>query len=115
MIRKLKPGQSGTKKFLSQYGERLVCVRYRYDARACKRVKTVEIVVEENDWLPPALRFSADEMVWLRTGFVDQPTEQRIRKAGGKWDSKRCVWLIRYDAAVTLELSDHVERREVSL
>ncbi|NOT61787.1 MAG: hypothetical protein HOP19_16355 [Acidobacteria bacterium] len=115
MIRKLKPGQSGTKKFLSQYGERLVCVRYRYDALAGKRVKTVEIIVEENDWLPPAQRYLPDEMVWLRTGFVDQPTEKRIRAAGGKWDSKRCVWNIRYEAAVTLGLSAHVERREVSL
>ncbi len=115
MIRKLKPGQSGTKKFLSQYGERLVCVCYRYDARAGKCVKTVEIVVEENDWLPPAQRYRPDEVVWLRTGFVDHSTEQRIRAAGGKWDSKRCVWLIRFEAAVTLGLSAHVERREVSL
>lgn len=32
---KLKPGQNGTKKLLTRYGERLVCVRYRCDeARA---------------------------------------------------------------------------------
>jgi hypothetical protein len=28
---KLKPGQRGTKKLLDQYGDALVCVRYRYD------------------------------------------------------------------------------------
>jgi hypothetical protein len=27
----LAPGQNGTKKLLARYGERLVCVRYRYD------------------------------------------------------------------------------------
>jgi hypothetical protein len=29
----LKPGQKGTKQLLAQYGDRLICVRYRYDAQ----------------------------------------------------------------------------------
>ena len=36
----LKPGQRGTKLLLAQYGDRLVCVRYRYDAQRRKRFKT---------------------------------------------------------------------------
>lgn len=94
MLRKLKPGQPGTKRLLEQYGEQLVCVRYRYDAGAGKRVKTVEIVIEENDWLPPPQRFAVDEIVWLRTGFVDHTVKRNIQAAGGKWDGKRCVWSI---------------------
>ena len=43
----LKPGQKGTKQLLAQYGDRLVCVRYRYDAYRKKRLKTVEILVAE--------------------------------------------------------------------
>jgi hypothetical protein len=39
----LKPGQKGTRQLLSQYGDRLVCVRYRYDAQQKKRFKTVEL------------------------------------------------------------------------
>ena len=115
MLRKMKPGQPGTKQLMKQYGARLVCVRYRYEAATRKRIKTVEIVVAESEWQPPAERFAADEIVWLRTGFVDSPRQQQFRAAGGKWDSKRCVWVIRYDAAVKLGLSTHVERREVSL
>ena len=38
----LKPGQKGTKQLLAQYGDRLICVRYRYDAQRKKRFKTVE-------------------------------------------------------------------------
>ena len=79
-----------------------------------KRIKTVEIIVAESEWLPPAQRFAADEIVWLRTGFVDRLKQQQFRAAGGKWDSQRCVWVIRYDAAVKLGLTSHVERREVS-
>jgi len=29
----LAPGQNGTKKLVATYGERLVCVRYRYDTK----------------------------------------------------------------------------------
>lgn len=114
MLRKMKPGQPGTKQLLAQYGERLVCVRYRYDAGARKRIKTVEIIVTESEWLPPAERFSPEEIVWLRIGFVDRAQQQQLRAAGGKWDSERCIWNIRYDAAVKLGFVAQVERRKVS-
>ena len=53
----LKPGQKGTKQLLAQYGDRLICVRYRYDAQRKKRFKTVELLVAERDWEPPPPRF----------------------------------------------------------
>ena len=115
MLRKMKPGQLGTKQLLAQYGAQLVCVRYRYDAPRRKRIKTVEIVVAESEWVPPQQRFAAQEIVWLRIGFVDRAQQQRLRAAGGKWDDRRCVWNIRYDAAVKLGFATQVERREVSL
>src|SRR5713226_1277422 len=43
----LRPGMSGTKKLLARYGERLVCVRYRYDRATGRRVKTAELIVED--------------------------------------------------------------------
>ena len=43
---KLNPGQRGTKKLVTKYGERLICVRYRYDDEKKKRYKTVELVEE---------------------------------------------------------------------
>ena len=36
---KLRPGENGTKTLLKQYGEQLVCVRYRYDRQRRKRYK----------------------------------------------------------------------------
>lgn len=43
----LKPGQNGTKRLVQKYGDRLVCVRYRYDEVSGQRHKTVELI-EEN-------------------------------------------------------------------
>ena len=48
----LAPGQNGTKKLLARYGERLVRVRYRYDAERKVRLKTVELIVEVTPWTP---------------------------------------------------------------
>src|SRR5262245_26786565 len=41
----LKPGQKGTKTLVARYGDRLICVRYRYDARRHMRFTTVELIV----------------------------------------------------------------------
>ena len=67
----LKPGQKGTKQLLAQYGDRLICVRYRYDAQRKKRFKTVELLVAERDWEPPGPRFAHDQLVGLRVAFAD--------------------------------------------
>ena len=48
----LAPGQNGTKKLLATYGERLVRVRYRYDAARGVRHKTAELIVETTRWNP---------------------------------------------------------------
>ncbi len=57
---KLRPGQRGTKKLLAQYGDQLVCVRYRYDEATHKRYKTVELIVEVVDWHPVSAVSLAD-------------------------------------------------------
>ena len=45
----IKPGRNGTKKCLQQYGDQLVCVRYRYDKHRNRRQTTVELIVDEQD------------------------------------------------------------------
>ena len=64
---KLKPGQRGTKHLLKQYGDRLFCVRYRYDEETKKRYTTVELIVEEEQWEPP--RFKPDDIVRIKIAF----------------------------------------------
>ena len=60
------PGQRGTRKLLAQYGDRLVCVRYRYDAQRRKRLKTVELIVEEDAWAPPPSPPAGERLVPIR-------------------------------------------------
>ncbi len=51
-IRKtLKPGQHGTLKYVQQYGESLVCIRYRYDADQNVYYTTAELIVKKRPCL----------------------------------------------------------------
>ena len=104
----LKPGQKGTKQLLAQYGDRLICVRYRYDAERKKRFKTVELLVEERDWEPPRTPFAHDQIVGLHVAFTDVAVRDRVKQAGGKWHPERRVWQLRYDRAVELGLTRRI-------
>jgi hypothetical protein len=48
----MQPGQNGTKALVRKYGERLVCVRYRYDSQTQQRHKTVALIEDTVPWNP---------------------------------------------------------------
>ncbi len=104
----LKPGQKGTKQLLAQYGDRLICVRYRYDAQRKKRFKTVELLVAERDREPPRPRVTHDQIVGLRVAFADVAVRDRVKQAGGTWNPERRVWQLRYDRVVALGLNGRI-------
>ena len=79
----LKPGQKGTKRLVEQYGESLLCVRYRYDQKRGVRLKTVEIVVEEKS-VPT--RYKDDDVVPVSVTFDEVVLREQLRKMRGKWD-----------------------------
>ena len=61
----LHPDQDGAKQLRERYGERLVCVRYRYDEATKERWKTVELIIEKSAWEPPKPKWQADTLVAL--------------------------------------------------
>src|SRR3990172_9148001 len=84
---KLQPGQPGTKKLVAEYGERLVCVRYRYDAERHKRLKTVELIVEEVDWRPGGKQPSSESVMAIRVEWGEVEVGRQVKQAGGKRDA----------------------------
>jgi hypothetical protein len=61
----LQPHQRGAKQLLAKYGDRLVCVRYRYDFEQKRRLKTVELIVEECHWIPETKGENVGRRVYL--------------------------------------------------
>ena len=101
---KLRPGQKGTKNLLAKYGDALLCVRYRYDVQNRTRSKTVELIIEQNPWTPPAHRIKDDTHVPVRIGYGDKALREMAKAAQGKWDPKTRAWHIQFGKIKGTEL-----------
>ena len=101
----LPPDQDGAKGLRAEYGERLVCVRYRYNTQQQKRYKTVELVVAAEQWTPPTQPTAPEQIVAIRVSAPERTVRQQVKQAGGQWDPQRGVWTLRYDRVVALGLS----------
>jgi len=103
----LRPGQKGTKKLVKRYGDKLVCVRYRYDAEKKKRYKTVELIEEEVDW---EIKSPVDvkTRVRLKVKWGETDIGRQVKQAGGVWDAQRQVWELEYGAVERLGLVDRI-------
>lgn len=106
------PGQRGTKKLFAQYGDRLVCVRYRYDEQRQRRFKTIEVIVEEEAWTPFQAPLPADAEVSFRVAPAELRLRQQVKHVGGRWDPRRQVWTVRYTQAVALGVTERILDRK---
>ena len=106
----LAPGQNGTKKLLATYGERLVRVRYRYDAARGLRHKTVELIVETTPWNPRQrnARQEPEDMVAVRIAFSETGLRERIKAAGAIWRPRHQLWEVDWKTVRELGLQDRV-------
>ena len=104
----LQPGQRGAKQLVTQYGDQLVCVCYRYDEQRKKRFKTIELIVEEWPWRPPSLRRTKGSIVLVRVAVQEIEMRRQVKGAGGVWNPDKQAWEVRYDVAVALGVTDRI-------
>ena len=125
----LPPGHDGAQQMHAKYGDRLVCVRYRYDERRQKRFKTVELerftiayvpyvgailVIAPGGrgqgeyWAPQTGHRLEDALVWVRVALPEVEVRRQVKRAGGRWDPHRCLWELRYEQVIALGLSERI-------
>ena len=106
----LRPGQSGTKKLVERFGERLIRVRYLYDERTGRRLKTVELVLESVPWRPRAraARRRDDDIVIVRIAWHETDLRDRAKRLGAVWRPAQKVWEIKWGDAKRLGIADRV-------
>lgn len=104
----LKPGQKGTKRLVQQYGDQLVCVRYKYDWKRKKRIKTIELKIEEKDWKPQSTEFINNKLVFIRVQGYEQNIRKRVKKAGGIWLPRKKLWKLSYQEVIRLGLKPRI-------
>ncbi len=103
----LRPGKRGTIKWMNQYGERLVCVRYRYDPDGGRRLTTVELIVDESPWdgRPKA---NDDRRVDVKVRYDETGLRQQVKQAGGIWRPDRRVWTLPFKKVRVLGLEGRI-------
>ena len=99
-----KPGQKGTKRLTAYYGEKLVCVRYRYDSKKKLRYKTVELIVDIAEWIPK------EEIVLVQVAWGERDIALKVKAAGGKWNQEKKAWELKYGKVVEIGLEDRIIR-----
>jgi hypothetical protein len=106
----LRPGMSGTKKLLARSGERLVCVRYRYDRATGSRIKTAELIVQDVAWTARTRkpRRNDHDLVGVRIDWKESELRAAVKRAGGIWRPRQQLWELSWDAVRTLGLHGRV-------
>ena len=104
----VKPGQPGTKKLIEKFGDNLICVRYRYDAKNKRMFKTIELVIEDLPWQPNSLKIPLNKLVNLRVRINETEMRKQVKKAGGKWNHQKQVWQLPYKTALELQLTERI-------
>lgn len=103
--KRLTPGQNGTKRLQADYGESLVCVRYRQDGS--KRYTTVELVIAEQV-LPPRV-LKVEDIVAVAIGYQERDLRARAKKLGARWSAKLRLWIMSRDLARTLGIENRIQ------
>ena len=103
----IKPGLNGTKKYLQKYGDQLVCVRYRYDKKRNKRQTTIELIVDEQDWMP-GINIRPDQVVPIKVDFGETNLRETVKTAGAYWDKTQKAWLLSLKKVYELGLEKRI-------
>jgi len=104
----LLPGQPGTKKWIQKFGAELICVRYKYDPIKKRKIKTVELLVEEQPWEINEQRIPANKIVKLKIEYDEINLRRLVRSAGGKWNQTSKRWELPYREVVALGLIERI-------
>ncbi len=108
----LLPSDRGARRLYEQYGEQLVCVRYRYDEQLQKRFKTVELIIKEYDRKPQEKIQLTDTVVPIRVAPAEWEGRQQVKQVGGIWNPQLQVWELRHDRVIDLGLAGRIVGQE---
>ena len=107
-VRKLLPGQPGTKKWMDKYGKNLHCIRYKVDSENNLKYVTVELIADKKQGGRNNSRISKNRILPLQVLFEETSIRQLIKDAGGRWNREKRVWELAYSEIVALGLEKRI-------
>jgi hypothetical protein len=112
VIRTIKPGMPGSRRFQKHWGENLVAVRYRRGAN--KAYTTIEIIVDEREQAVPPVSLNAvhsfkrQQLVAVPIAFEERVLRAAAMRCNAMWSVEQKVWVMPYSSAVALGVHKRV-------
>ena len=103
VIKTLSPSDRGAIELARRYGDALVCVRHRTDAKGKVRHTTVELVVDRTPIRPRPVR-----MVGIKVDAHERPLQAMLKAAGARWDPESRLWRLPRRVAGILNLRQRI-------
>ena len=103
VIKTLSPTDRGALAYAQKYGDLLVCVRHRTDAKGKIRHTTVELLVDSRPIKPRTAK-----MVLVKVAPHERTLHSVVKAAGGVWDARNRLWRLPSRVASILNLRARV-------
>lgn len=103
VVKTLSPTDRGAIGLAQHYGDALVCVRHRTDAKGKVRHTTVELLIQSTPIQPRTTK-----MVLVKVPLHQRQLHAVIQAAGGHWDARRHLWRLPSRVASILNLRGHI-------
>jgi len=105
----LRPGQPGTKKYIREFGDNLICVRHRYNKVEKKKFVTAEIIVEHHEWQSDTKRIPYNKIIAIKVKYNEKHIRKMIQSVGAKWNPQKQVWQLPYHHICALGLTERIK------
>jgi len=103
VVKTLAPTDRGAIHLARHYGDALICVRHRTDAKGKFRHTTVELLVSTTPIRPRPLKW-----VRVRVEPSERSLEAVVKRAGGIWDARDRLWRLPSRVAGILSLRSRI-------
>ena len=114
VIKSISPGQPGSHRFVTQWGEQLLKVRYRRDDERALILTTIELVVDARKAHDTALNqqqvlaLRKREVVAVRIDYSETTLRQQVKARGAQWSRSLKLWLMHRGTASELALNKRI-------
>ena len=103
VAKKIKPSQRGAIKLARNYGDELLCVRYRENSDGTERLTTVELVVER-----VVIQKRDDPVVSFKLKQDEIDLRRRAMAKGAKYDGQNYMWKLRRSEVLRMGLKNRI-------
>lgn len=143
VVRTIAPGKRGSIRYLKEWGDQLVAVRYRKNTKTNQMLTTIEIVVDQRPILPNVkspkhflkpqphvdtkpqvetqpytdaqLPVNAQEYVALKIYYKEIEYRNLIKNTGGAWSKKMKMWVTHRNIVERIGLVDRIVEGAVDM